>query len=389
LARALIIAYTTYIHDARVRRHAEALAARGHQVDVISISAGEPPQLAGVNLIGIVTPRYRGGSRSRYLLAYAGFFARAALVAMRRSLKQSYDVAIACSIPDAAVLAALPCRLFGTRIVLDVHDTMPEMYRDKFGGWRGDVGERLLRFEERASAALANHVLAVHEPHAERLVQAGIKPAKITVVTNGPDPSIFSHRNSGAGNAAEFLLACHGTMSQRSGLDIALDAFARLRPCLPNLRLLVIGGGDYYRRYQDLSHQLGLDAFVTFRDLVPTDQIPSALNDVAVGLVPYRETYATRLMLPAKLLEYAALGIPAVAPRLPAIQYYFDENTVRYFEPGDVGSLAAAIEELYREPARREQLAASAARAVAKIGWPVQSNNFYRAIDAQIARQEV
>jgi glycosyltransferase involved in cell wall biosynthesis len=322
-------------------------------------------------------------------LAYAGFFARAALVAVRRSLKQSYDVAIACSIPDAAVLAALPCRLFGTRIVLDVHDTMPEMYRDKFGGWRGNVGERLLRFEERASAALANHVLAVHEPHAERLVQAGIRPGKITVVTNGPDPSIFSHRSSGAGNAGEFLLACHGTMSQRSGLDIALDAFARLRPCLPNLRLLVIGGGDYYRRYQELSHQLGLDAFVTFRDMVPTDQIPSALNDVAVGLVPYRETYATKLMLPAKLLEYASLGIPAVAPRLPAIQHYFDENALRYFEPGDVGSLAAAIEELYREPARREQLAASAARAVAEIGWPVQSNNFYRAIDAQIARQEV
>ena len=82
MARALIIAYTTYIHDARVRRHAEALAARGHQVDVISIAAGEPPQLAGVNLIGIGTPRYRGSSRSRYLLAYAGFFARAAMVAM-------------------------------------------------------------------------------------------------------------------------------------------------------------------------------------------------------------------------------------------------------------------------------------------------------------------
>ena len=389
MARTLIIAYTTYLHDARVRRHAEALAARGHNVDVISIAGGEPARLAGVNLIGIITPRYRGSSRTRYLLAYCGFFARAAVIAMRRSLKQSYDVAITCSIPDAAVLAALPCRLFGTRIVLDVHDTMPEIYRDKFGGWRGTMGERLLRFEERASAALANHVLAVHEPHAERLVQAGIQSAKITVVTNGPDPSIFAHRSIGAGNGGEFLLACHGTMSHRSGLDVALDAFARLHPCLPNLRLLVIGGGDYYRTYQEMAHQLGLDAVVTFRGLIPTDQIPAALGNVAVGLVPYRATNATKLMLPVKLLEYASLGIPAVAPRLPAIQYYFDESAVRYFEPGDVASLAAAIDELYHEPARRKELAASAARVVSKIGWSEQSSNFHRAIDAQLARQDV
>jgi glycosyltransferase involved in cell wall biosynthesis len=176
-------------------------------------------------------------------------------------------------------------------------------------------------------------------------------------------------------------------MSHRSGLDIALDAFARLHPCLPSLRLLVIGGGDYYRSYQELAHQLGLDAVVTFRGLIPTDQIPAALNNVAVGLVPYRATNATKLMLPVKLLEYASLGIPAVAPRLPAIQYYFDEDAVRYFEPGDVASLAAAIDELYHEPARREQLAASAAQVVSKIGWSVQSSNFYRAIDAQITRQ--
>jgi hypothetical protein len=45
LARTLIVAYTTYFHDARVRHHAEALANRDDEVNVLSIAAGEPRRL--------------------------------------------------------------------------------------------------------------------------------------------------------------------------------------------------------------------------------------------------------------------------------------------------------------------------------------------------------
>ncbi len=85
--------------------------------------------------------------------------------------------------PDLAILSALPCRLAGAELILDVHDTMPELYNDNFGGTRGALDARLLMLEERLSAALADRVLAVHEPHAERLALAGIRPEKIRIVT--------------------------------------------------------------------------------------------------------------------------------------------------------------------------------------------------------------
>ena len=154
MARILIIAYTTYVHDGRVKRHAEALAARGDDVDVITLSSGHEGFQHGVNVMGIPIQRYRGASRTGYLGSYLRFFTRAARLGYRRGRANPYDVVITCTLPDAAVLSALPARRFGSRVVLDVHDTMPELYQDKFGGRRGALGARLLMSMERLSARL-------------------------------------------------------------------------------------------------------------------------------------------------------------------------------------------------------------------------------------------
>ena len=77
MGRFLIIAYTAYLHDGRVKRHAEALAERGDHVDVISLAGGEPSIINGVNLLGLSMPRYRGASKTAYLASYIRFFAMA------------------------------------------------------------------------------------------------------------------------------------------------------------------------------------------------------------------------------------------------------------------------------------------------------------------------
>ena len=88
MARFLMIAYTTYMHDGRVKRHAEALAERGDHVDVICLATGEKPITNGVNVIGLPMSRYRGESKSAYLRSYMRFFSMAAQRAARMSMKQ-------------------------------------------------------------------------------------------------------------------------------------------------------------------------------------------------------------------------------------------------------------------------------------------------------------
>ncbi|HLX36356.1 MAG TPA: glycosyltransferase family 4 protein, partial [Candidatus Binataceae bacterium] len=319
---------------------------------------------------------------------YVNFFLAASRRARELARGNPYDLAIVCTMPDAAILAALPLRKMGTKLVLDVHDTMPELYRDKFPGWVGAVGVPLMKMEERLSANLADLVLAVHEPHRQRLVEYGVDPSKLRVVLNSPDDRIFVRDGIGAKDPDAFTVVCHGTITRRMGLDLAVRAVALLRDRMPQLRLLAVGGGDYLSEIRRLVEELHLEDRVIFKGMTPIEELPNVLRTADLGLVPNRENSATHLMLPVKLLEFAMMGIPAIAPRLKTVEYYFGDGAVHFFTPGDINGLADAIELLYRSPDLRRTYAEKASKVVDRISWPNQRGEFYRAIDSVLPRRE-
>ena len=396
MSRFLIIAYTSYIYDGRVKRHAEALAERGDHVDLISLAGSPAGPHNGVNLIGVKMPRYRGSSRTAYVRSYVRFFAGAMAIALRLHRANRYDAVIVCSMPDAVVLCALPLRLFGTRVILDVHDTMPELYRDKFGGRRGALGARLLMFEERASARLADRVLAVHDLHRSRLEAAGIPSRKIRVVVNSPDPRIFSRlarslptQADGRIGEGNFTLICHGTITRRLGLDVAFDAMDLIRERLPGVRLEILGAGDYLASARNRVDAMKLEQRVSFLPPVDLEALPAALRHADAGLVPNLPSAATHLMLPVKMLEFAMLGIPIIASRLRAIEHYFGPPAARFFEAGDSASLAAAIEDLVTNVEGRAQLARHASKVAQSLNWPQQRELYFDAVDSVLGDSAV
>jgi glycosyltransferase involved in cell wall biosynthesis len=391
MARILIIAYTAYARDGRVKRQAEALTRRGDQVDAICLADGNVTDTHGVRVTGLRLPRYRGASRINYLRSYINFFSRAAAIAVRRSIKERYDIVIACTMPDAAILSALPCRLFGSKLVLDVHDTMPELYLDKFGGRHGRIGARMLMVQERLSAWLADRVLAVHDLHAERLHRSGVPEHKLVVIANSPDPRIFppadlSREPRRAAPIGEpFSIICHGTITRRMGLDTALAALAMLHERFPLIRLRVIGAGDHLNQVKALSQKLGIESAVSFEPPVPIQDLAAKISEANVGLVPNHASSATHLMLPVKLLEYVAVGIPVICARLETVEHYFNEKSVRFFSPNNASQLANAIEDLYLDPALRDSLSNSAAKVAKSLSWPVHSQRFCNAVDSLLA----
>ena len=382
--RILLIGFKNYAYDARTQRHAEALAERGDAVDVICLG-NRKPEGSNVNLLGLSTGRYRGRRRTSYLGSYVRLFVLATLRVLRCSISGRYDLVIVSSMPDATILCALPARLFGSVVLLDVRDTMPELYRDKFGaGWR-DLGARMLMTEERVCARLADRIFAVHEPHRRRLEEAGIPPEKIAVITNCPDSRTFRSRVTSPGSSTDsFTLVYHGGLVHRLGLDVVLRAVHILHDRIPSLRVLILGSGDadYIDSLRSLAATLGISDRIELLHRVPVWTLPDVLARADLGLVPNRSSDATHLMLPVKLLEYAALGIPVISARLDTIGHYFDDKAVRFFTPGDAEDLSAAIEELYRSPARRKSLATHAARIAEALSWSNQKQEYYRVVDS-------
>jgi glycosyltransferase involved in cell wall biosynthesis len=382
--RVLIIAYTHYIFDARVKRHAEALAQQGYAVDVICLADEHEPRW--VRIIGIPMPRYRGHSRAQYLYQYIRFFTKATYTAARLNHKQSYDVVIVCSIPDAAIVSGLIPRFSGSKLILDVHDTMPELYLEKFPGAFGEMGAAALRLEERVSARMADLVFAVHDLHAERLEASGIPREKIVVILNTADPRLFQRVGcSKQSDRDDFTVVTHGTINRRLGLDTALEAMSLVRNRIPRIKFRIIGPGEHRESVRQHARRLDLDGIVQFEDAGPLEGLAEALRGASLGLVPNAATAATQLMLPVKLLEYVSLGIPVIASSLRTIRHYFPEDAVRYFQPANAQSLAESLTHLYLHPEERLRLASCAGEAAESICWENQRQTLCRTIELLIA----
>jgi glycosyltransferase involved in cell wall biosynthesis len=385
LGRVLIIAYTHYIFDARVKRHAEALAAHGYSVDVICLADQQASQTP-VNVIGISIPRYRGHSRTEYIRQYLRFFAKATYSAVKLNRQHHYDVVIVCSIPDAAVVAGLIPKLAGAKLVLDIHDTMPELYLEKFPGTFGAIGAAALKIQERVSARIADVVFAVHAVHAARLQANGIPSEKIVVIVNAPDPRLFRPlMRPEESNFYDFTVVTHGTINRRLGLDTAVEAVKLVRHQIPNIKFRIIGPGEHRESVRQHVRRLDLHDIVEFEDSVPLEALASALRGASVGLVPNEATAATELMLPVKLLEYVSLGIPVIASRLRTIRYYFPDDAIHYCEPSKPESLAESLMDLYWHPEKRRCLALRACEVARSISWHTQRHILCTTIELLLA----
>jgi glycosyltransferase involved in cell wall biosynthesis len=138
-----------------------------------------------------------------------------------------------------------------------------------------------------------------------------------------------------------------------------------------------------------LTKELNISDCVEFTPTVPVDQLPDIIGQADAGLVPYMADAFTQYVLPVKLLEYAAIGLPAIVSRLRTVEEYFDSRMVAYFTPGNVEELAEKIVLLHRNPDLAAQIAAHAARFTKTCNWPQQREIYYGLIDSLLGMSPV
>lgn len=386
-----MVHYSDFVVDSRIQRQARALAERGDRVDCVCLSDDEviPVGEGSIVLHRAAEGKPRGGARA-YLEGNARFLAGAARKLGALDRDGHFDLIEIHNMPDALVFAALRPKLRGTPLILNFHDTFPELFATLFDRSPKHPLVRLVRAEERLSAALADGHIFVTDEARELLKTRGIDGKHTQVVMNTPDERIFGERRppKGLPHEGPLRLVYHGGLAERFGVETLVQAVAMLRNRGAEVEL------DVYGSDAEAARQLATKASTIAPTGVriaprptPVGEIPSRLAEADLGVVPTLRDGFTELLLPVKLLEYVHMGLPAIASRLPVIERYFGDD-VLLAEPGDAASIAAAIEGVWADPAMSRLRAERASERLAQIEWRRQRDGYLALIDELVHRTE-
>jgi glycosyltransferase involved in cell wall biosynthesis len=372
-----MIVHAYYDEDPRVRREAETLVAAGHEVDVFALRRPEDAPTGvvdGVAVRRLGVQRHQGAGVGTYLREYLSFLARSGWALTRAHRRRRYGLVQVHSLPDFLAFAALPVRLAGVPLVLDLHEAMPEFFRSRFPRASNRAVHGALRLQERWSIAIATAVITVNAAMAGRLVALGVPARKVHVVVNRPslvrfDPDRRPRRAFAADGTVRLVYA--GALTPTYELDVVLDALARLRAQRPDqpVQLDVLGRGDTEPELRAAVDRLGLTDRVVFHGRVPIEEVPAAIAAADIGLAPTRRDAFTDVSLSTKIFEYAAMAKPVVASRLPLVSETFPPGTIRTYEPGEAASLADEILALVDDAEARDAAVTATNAIVRDRSW--------------------
>jgi len=376
-----------------VRREAEAVVASGRPVDVFSLrQPGDPVEavIDGVHVHRLDVQRHQGAGIARYLAEYAAFFLRAMLALARAHRRRHYALVQVHTIPDALVFAATPLRLAGVPVVIDLHEAMPEFFRMRFPKASGRLAHAVLVAQEKVSIAFSSAAITVNRALGDRLVALGVPAGKVTIVLNSPrlgrfDVDAYPERPFMADGVLRLVYA--GALSTVYELDVVIEALALMiagRPALPVS--LELYGRDFAEvPLQERATDLGIADRVVFHGRVPIEAVPGVLATADIGLAPTRRTEFTDFSLSTKIFEYAAMGKPVVASRLPMVEAMFGPGTVATYTAGDAADLAEVLLDLVDSGQDREARVAATGAIVREVAWERESER-YLALVERLAR---
>lgn len=383
-----MVHYSDFVVDSRIQRQARALAERGDRVDCVCLNAEEEIAVGPgqINLHQAAAEKPRGGPRA-YLSGNARFLLGAARKVSALDREQPFDLVEIHNMPDALVFAAWRPKLRGTPIVLNFHDTFPELFATLFDRSPGHPLVRLVRAEERVSAALADGLIFVTPEARDLLAARGVTAERTQVVMNTPDERVFGERRapSPPPTEGELRVVYHGGLADRFGVQTLVQAVGMLRQRGAEVSLEVLGSdAEAAARLAAFAAEVAPKGVRVAPRPTPVEEIPARLEAADLGVVPTLRDDFTELLLPVKLLEYVHMGLPVVASRLPGIERYFDDD-VLLAEPGDAASFAAAIEGVRRAPESALARAEAASERLARIEWRRQRRQYLALVDGLVA----
>jgi glycosyltransferase involved in cell wall biosynthesis len=358
--------------DPRVWREARTLREAGFDVTVVSPQGQDRDTEPEAVVEGIVIRRFPLPQSDGSPVGFIREFVTACWRALRLAWKERpFDVVHVANPPDLLFAVALPFRLLGAKFVFDQHDLAPELYEGRFE--RRDPLYWLLRLSEQISYRLSSLVISTNETYRRAALRRGRKaPEEVVVVRNGPELSRFGPAppDERLKRGKRHLLAYLGVMGPQDGVDLAIQALARLRDLRDqdDWHAVFIGDGESFSSITRLAHELELDGRITFTGFIG-DELWSYLSTADLGLVPDPKIPINDQSTMNKVMEYMASGCPIVSFDLSENRFSAQEAAV-YVTGNDTDAFARSIDRLLDDPDRRAVMAEYGRRRVAEeLSW--------------------
>lgn len=384
-----MVAYTFYEQDNRVRRYAETLAKRGDRVDVVALSGeGQCSKevIDGVTVYRIQRRVVNEKGKFTYLGKLLLFFLRSFAFLAWKQLQERYDLIHVHSVPDFEVFAALVPKLTGSKIILDIHDMVPEFYLSKFKASPNSLTFKLLVAVERMSASFADHVIAANHIWLERLYKRSVRSTKCTVILNFPDTDIFHFRGRHR-NDSKLIMVYPGSLGYHQGVDIAVRALALIADKAPEVEFHIYGGGIQTEYLKTLIAELNLQERVLIKGGRTLQEIAVIMENSDLGVVPKRSDGFGDEAFSTKIFEFMSLDVPVIVARTTIDRYYFNDSLVKFFQPNDEKSLAEAMLLMIENPAQRQELVRNAREFIQAYTWERNKSAYLDLVDSLTGRQ--
>ena len=389
--RICMLSHSIYETDNRVRRYAETLAEQGDMVDAVCLrrDAHQPQTLT---MDGVCVHRIQTRSRKDqkgpvgYLLPLLRFWATSSAWLTCKHIRRRYDLIHVHNVPDFLVFAAWFPKLTGTKVILDIHDIVPEFYASKFHLGADSFSVKVLAKIERASAWFADHVIVSNHLWHKTLVSRSAPENKCSVLINHVNQKVFRRRDSTVRNGKTIIMF-PGGLQWHQGLDIAIRAFSTLTERIPEAEFHIYGDGSEKDALVALTRDLCLTGKVRFFDLLPLQQIAQVMANADLGVVPKRADSFGNEAYSTKIMEFMSVGIPVVVSDTKIDRYYFNDSIVRFFESGNPNALAAAMWEVLRSEELRRQMVTCASEYVVRNNWESRKADYLALVDDLCARK--
>ncbi|MCZ7609054.1 MAG: glycosyltransferase family 4 protein [Ignavibacterium sp.] len=382
IKKILMVVYSYFPQDVRPRREAEALINAGYEVDMICLKLPDQnkfEETCGVNTYRVNLSKSRS-SRRKYIFLYASFFVRSFFLLNRLYLKNRYAVIHVHNMPDFLVFLSMIPKIFGAKVILDLHDPTPEMLMTKFAEERDSRLTKILKWQEKVSIRFAHKIITTNKSFLDKFISRGCPSDKINIVMNSPQESIFNNRSNSKekSDKNKYVVMYHGIIIKRYGFEELLNAVNLLKDKIPGLELKIYGTGEDLPIFIEMVQKLDLENIVKYFGQVPIEKIVEIIPECNVGIIPNRLTPFTKLNFPTRIFEYLHLNRPVVVPRTQGIKDYFDESSIFYFNAGDAENLANVIFNVYSNPTKTSDVVNKGYNIYQNYRWELQSKNLIK-----------